>query len=104
MPLPAAIVAALPEVHDACRRSGARALWVFGSAATGGWNPQSSDIDLLVEMPPTLPDLAERFLQLYRDLSGIFGRPVELVSLDGVRNPHFRAELESTRLSLYAAA
>ncbi|NBX26414.1 MAG: nucleotidyltransferase domain-containing protein [Planctomycetes bacterium] len=94
----------LPQIQEACRRAGVRSLWAFGSAASGTWNPDSSDIDLLVEMTPKAPDLAERFLQLYRDLSRILGRQIDLVSLHGVRNPHFRAELESTRLPIYAAA
>jgi len=104
MPLHPTLAASLPEIQEACRRAGARALWAFGSATSDRWSPLTSDFDLLVDMPRPLPDLAARFLQLHRDLGRILGRPVDLVSLHGVRNPHFCAELESTRLPIYAAA
>jgi predicted nucleotidyltransferase len=37
------------ELVNLCRRYRVRRLDVFGSAARGGFNEQSSDVDLLVE-------------------------------------------------------
>ena len=88
---------------SACQASGVRRLWVFGSAARGDWREEASDIDFLVELDPSRP-LPGQFLGLYRALKDIFGCHVDLVSMGGVKNPHFRAELEETRVPVYAAA
>ena len=89
--------------------AGVRRLWIFGSAAHGEWraepsgaNPRSG-IDFLVELDPSRP-LPAQFLGLYRELKAIFGREIDLISVGGVKNPHFRAELEETRVPVYAAA
>jgi predicted nucleotidyltransferase len=100
---PHPIQAKLPLVVSACKASGVRRLWVFGSAARGDWREGASDIDFLVELDPSRP-LPEQFLGLYRALKDIFGCHVDLVSMGGVKNPHFRAELEETRVPVYAAA
>lgn len=102
-PLPHPIQAKLPLVVTACQASGVRRLWVFGSAARGDWCEGASDIDFLVELDPSRP-LPEQFLGLSQALKHIFGCHVDLVSMGGVKNPHFRAELEETRVPVYAAA
>lgn len=101
--VPTPIQAKLPLVVSACQTLGVRRLWVFGSAARGEWCEESSDIDFLVELDPDRP-LPSQFLGLYRALRGIFGERIDLVSIGGVKNPHFRAELEETRVPVYAAA
>ena len=114
MPIAAPVLAKLPEVAAACERAGVRRLWIFGSAAHGEWRAEPnganppSDIDFLVEdflveLDPSRP-LPAQFLGLYRELKAIFGREIDLISVGGVRNPHFRAELEETRVPVYAAA
>jgi predicted nucleotidyltransferase len=124
VPIAAPILAKLPEVAAACERAGVRRLWIFGSAAHGEWRAEPSganppsDIDFLVEdflvedflvedflveLDPSRPFPAQ-FLGLYRELKAIFGREIDLISVGGVKNPHFRAELEETRVPVYAAA
>jgi predicted nucleotidyltransferase len=101
--VPTPVYAKLPLVIAACRESGVRRLWVFGSAARGEWRDGTSDIDFLVELDPNRA-LPAQFFGLYRALKGIFGENIDLVSVGGVKNPYFRAELEETRVSVYAAA
>jgi len=84
-------------------RAGVRSLWVFGSAVRGGWREGSSDIDFLVELSPHA-SRAEQFFGLYRALSELFDERIDLVSIDGVKNPYFLAELVDTRVPLYVAA
>ena len=38
------------EVGELCRRYGVRRLEVFGSAARGSFDPETSDLDFLVEL------------------------------------------------------
>lgn len=103
MALPAHIQTRLPAVVAACTEAGVLRLWIFGSAATEQWNEESSDVDFLVELDRSRP-LADQFLGLYRSLTEIFARRIDLVSVEGVRNQYFKLELERTRVPVYAAA
>jgi hypothetical protein len=54
VPLPAIISSCLPQIHDACRRAGARSLRTFGSAASGTRDSASGDVDLLADVRSAL--------------------------------------------------
>lgn len=59
-------------------RYGVARIGVFGSVARGEAGPDS-DVDVLVEFKPEhLPGFG--FFRLERDLAGIFGRPVDLLT------------------------
>lgn len=92
------------RIEELCRRFHVRRLDLFGSAATGAFDPSRSDIDFLVEFEP-LPTghHADAWFGLQEALEELLGRPIDLVAAGAVRNPFFRAELERTRLPLYAA-
>lgn len=87
-----------------CQRYGVARLEVFGSAGRGvGFDPDRSDIDLLVTLrPETAPSLSE-FFALQAALSATLGRPVDLVMSDAVRNPYIRDSIERTREPVYDA-
>jgi uncharacterized protein len=81
-----------------------RRLDLFGSAAHGGFDPHHSDLDFLVEFDDlAVGDAADRYLGLLLDLEDLFGHPVDLVIHRAMRNPHFRRQVDDTRLPLYAA-
>jgi uncharacterized protein len=85
-----------------CRKHRVRALWVFGSASTDQWNPDTSDIDFLVDLGDYEPGIAMRYLDLADDLEKLMGRRIDLISVGGLRYNHrLREELESTRVALY---
>jgi uncharacterized protein len=92
------------EIENACRRFGVLKLAVFGSALRDDFGP-GSDLDFLVRFArrPDV-DAFTQFFGLKEALEGILGRPVDLVSLDAIRNPVFRAEVERTQAPLYEAA
>lgn len=94
----------LPQVIELCRRHHVDRLELFGSAATGRFDPESSDIDFLVEyLPEAKPDYPDVYFDLKRGLETLFRRPVDLVMINAIRNPYFRREIEQTRVRLYAA-
>jgi hypothetical protein len=78
-------------------------LYLFGSAATGRFDPRSSDLDFLVTMEDRRPTgaYADRVLDLADALEQLFGWHVHLVTEESIRNPYFRNELESTRQLIY---
>jgi predicted nucleotidyltransferase len=93
----------LPAIKALCKQLGIAHLWIFGSAAQGKWNPEASDLDFLVELSTDHPP-ADQLLGLYAGLVDLFPCKIDLVSMRSVKNQHFRAELEETRVALYAAA
>lgn len=86
-----------------CKKYKVAKLWVFGSILTPRFN-DDSDVDLSVSFRKdeiALLDYADNFLDFLDELKTLFGRDVDLVSEDAVRNPYFRRELDATKLLIY---
>lgn len=90
-------------VARACERHGVARLRVFGSAVTGRFDPERSDIDFFVDFLPEVHDLLGSYLALKKELERIIGRKVDLVMSDAVENPYFAAEAFRTAQDVYAA-
>jgi predicted nucleotidyltransferase len=92
------------ELEQLCRKFHVRRLELFGSAMGGGFNPDRSDLDLLVEFE-ALPvgGYADTFFGFKDALEGLFGPPVDLVIPSAIRNPYFRQSIEKSKALLYAA-
>jgi uncharacterized protein len=91
------------EVAALCQRAGARQLDAFGSAVRDDFDPETSDIDLLVEfdsLPPAR--YADAYFALKEGLEALFGRSVDLVTLSSLDNPYFRDRVIAERRTLYA--
>ena len=87
------------------RKHRVQALWVFGSAATERWDPETSDIDVLVDLGEYEIGVVDRYLDLADDLEALLERRVDLVSVGGLRHhPRFREELDRTKVTLYERA
>jgi len=91
------------ELAELCRRYGVERLYLFGSAATGRFVPASSDLDFVVEMADRQPtgSYADRYFGFADELERLFGRPVDLITEQSIRNPYFRREVEATRQLVY---
>ncbi len=93
------------ELARICSARRVRRLLLFGSAVRGGFDPARSDVDLLVEFEPMPPGRhTDAFFGLQEDLERLFGRVVDLVEDEAVRNPYFRESVERSHVELYAAA
>lgn len=90
-------------LEELCRRYGVERLYVFGSAVSDHFDSRSSDLDFLVNFADRGPtgEYADRYLGLAESLERLFGRRVDLVTEQSVRNPYFRREVESTRRLVY---
>ena len=93
------------EIAALCRKHKVRALWVFGSATTDAFDPETSDLDFLVDLGDYSSDYASRFFGLRLDLETVTSRSVDLLSIGGFtgEGDGFRDRVESTRVSLYDA-
>lgn len=91
-------------IGELCRRFGVGRLAVFGSATTGEFDPERSDIDFLVEFEPAgSVSRFDAYFGLKDGLEGLLGHPVDLVGPAALKNPYFAASVEDTRQELYAA-
>ncbi|RLC45022.1 MAG: DNA polymerase subunit beta [Candidatus Coatesbacteria bacterium] len=91
------------EIIALCRRYRVRRLEVFGSASIGRFDPQTSDLDFLVEFYPVgRGQQADTYFGLLEGLQELLQRPVDLVMVRAVSNPYFRRAIEQTRELLYA--
>lgn len=91
-------------IEALCRRFHVRRLELFGSAAVGGFNPRSSDLDFLVEFDELRPgEYADAYFGLLEELQKIFSRNVDLVVARSVRNPYLLESIQRSRSLLYAA-
>ena len=92
------------ELARLCQRFGVVSLGLFGSAARGDFDDQSSDLDFVVEFAELSPDEhARSYFGLLKELERLFGRKVDLVEVSAVRNPYIRRTIEDSRVSVYAA-
>ena len=91
----------LDAIADLCRTSGVRALEVFGSAATGEFDPQTSDIDLIADFSDVSPGFARRYLALAEELEALLGRSVDLIEDRPFKNPYFRDAVNKSRVTIY---
>jgi hypothetical protein len=95
----------LQQIIAVCMRHNVRRLDLFGSAAAGsGFDPQTSDLDFLVEFGElSRGEHANAYFGLLEDLEDLFQRPVDLVMTTAIRNPYFREGISSSKVLVYAA-
>ena len=70
---------------------------------TERFDPVRSDVDALVSFPPDLDplDRGHRLLDFWNALENLFGRRVDVVTAEAIRNPIFRLEVDETKELLY---
>lgn len=92
------------ELENLCLVYGVRQLDLFGSASTGQYDSNESDLDFLVEFhPEALNAYADAYFGLLEALGRLFGRPVDLVVKSAIKNPYFLQSVEQTRTTIYEA-
>ena len=74
---------------------------LFGSVLRDDFNPDS-DIDVLVTFNPEAKWSLWDFPQMQDELKAIFGREVDIVEKDALRNPFRRHSILTTRQVVYA--
>jgi hypothetical protein len=85
-----------------CRKWKVTELSLFGSVLREDFGP-ASDIDVLVTFQPDAPWSLWDLLDMREELQHLFGRDVDLVEKDALRNPFRRAEILGNYKVVYAA-
>lgn len=94
----------LAAITTACSQHQVQRMHVFGSALRADFDPNRSDLDLLVEFKAIdSTQLVRAYFDLERQLLEITGKPVDLVMADAVRNRYVLADIEATKQLIYEA-
>lgn len=89
------------EIAVLCKQHGIVRLEVFGSAATGRFDPTTSDLDFVVDLGGYEPGVARRFFDFAEALEKLLGRDVDLITEAQIRNPYFRQSVNEARELVY---
>lgn len=95
---------AVPEdrLQDFCQRWKIAELSVFGSVVRDDFR-SDSDVDVLVNFAEDAQWSLYDWIDMIAELREIFGRDVDLLSAQALRNPFRRHEILKAREILYAA-
>ena len=93
----------LEAIARACENYGVRRLRIFGSALTDRFDPQTSDVDFLIDFLPGRGGYFHDYFNLKSELERILGREVDLVDAGAVRNPYFAKSAFGSAEEVYAA-
>lgn len=92
------------EIAKLCEQYRVQRLDLIGSAATGEFDPDRSDLDFLVEfLPLQRGEHADAYFGLLHGLEDLLGRKIDLVMRTAIRNRWFVRSVETSRELLYAA-
>lgn len=91
------------QFKELCKKHNVELLYAFGSSVDSQrFNPEKSDIDLLVEMSATDPLIrGEYLLSLWDALEDYFHRKVDLLTTESLRNPFLIKSIESSKVLVY---
>ena len=86
-----------------CRRWGVAELALFGSVLGEKFDPQRSDVDVLVTFQADARIGLFELVDMQDELAEIFGRRVDLVPREGLK-PRIRESVLASAHSIYGAA
>ena len=91
------------RVVDFCRKWRISRFSLFGSVLREDFG-SDSDVDVLILFDPPIVWSLYDWVDMIEELQAMFGRKVDLVSEEGLRNPFRREEILCTRRVIYEAA
>ena len=97
--LPAIIIDHQREIDALCRKYHVRRLELFGSAATGEWDPARSDLDFLVSFKRERPWEDQSALE--QAFEELFPCDIDLIREREFENPYFHRSVEASRTHLW---
>ncbi|MEI6309338.1 MAG: nucleotidyltransferase family protein [bacterium] len=89
------------EIRAFCRRWKVQEFSFFGSVLREDFAP-TSDIDILISFLPEAPWSLFEWVEMRDELAKLFGRRVDLVEKEALRNPFRRQRILMTKEVVYA--
>ena len=92
------------EIQALCKKYGVIRLELFGSAARGDFDGNSSDIDLIASFEKrNEPGYADRYYDFAEALETLFGRKVDLMTPGAILNRCFAEKIKRESLPIYVS-
>jgi predicted nucleotidyltransferase len=95
----------MPQIVELCRKYHVDKLYLFGSATTDKFTPES-DFDFVYLFEKDIPaeyDYANNLLDFFDELKTLMGREIDMVGEKFMKNPYFIKSVEHSKKMLYAA-
>lgn len=87
---------------DLCRAHQVDKIYAFGSSVTNHFNPETSDIDVVVKVDIADPaERGEALLSLWDNLELFFNRKVDMLTDESIRNPYLKSSIDRTKKLIY---
>ena len=91
----------IKEINTLCQTYKVAKLFAFGSVLTDRFNEQS-DIDLIVDFDKSrIEDYFDNYFDFKYALEAVFGRKVDLVEEQAIKNPYFKKAVDTTKMLIY---
>lgn len=92
----------LPAITALCEKHAVRKLELFGSAATGAFDPATSDVDFVIDFLDYGPMIPDRFFGFAEDIEQLLGRRADFIFGDKpIKNPYLRASVNESRVTIF---
>jgi predicted nucleotidyltransferase len=92
------------EIAELCRRHHVRRLAIFGSAVRDDFDPERSDVDVLVRFDPIIfPKYLDHYSGLRQGLEALLGRDVDLLREGVIKNVYRLKSIQQDEKEIYAA-
>ena len=91
----------IDNIYALCKQHKVDELFIFGSILTQNFN-DTSDVDFLVQFENIdIMDYFDNYMDFKEKLEDLFGRPVDLLENQAIRNPIFRKVLDREKRLVY---
>lgn len=91
------------DIIELCKKHGIVRIELFGSAATGKFNSETSDLDFIIDLGDYESGVAVRFFDFVNEMEQLFGRHVDLLTDRSITNPYLRMSVDRSRELIYEA-
>ena len=88
------------DIKKICRDLRVKRLDLVGSASRGEFEPERSDVDVLVQFDG-LDRLFDRYFELKKRLESQLGREVDVIEINAVKNPYVKKSLNRDKVRIY---
>ncbi len=91
----------MKNITALCDKYKVAKLFVFGSVLTDKFN-EKSDIDFLVDFKKDkVDDYFNNYFDFKYSLEDVFGRKVDLLEDQAIKNPYLRKNIDATKMLIY---
>jgi predicted nucleotidyltransferase len=91
----------IKKIVALCKKHKVNKLFVFGSVLTPRFN-EKSDIDLVVDFnKDEVEDYFDNYFDFKYSLEELFGRDVDLLEEQTIRNPYLKKNVDTTKTLIY---